>query len=46
MESFLKYQKERPEITTIEDYKSVAPDLNKEIGELMIEGMRLAGLPG
>ena len=44
-EWLLKYQKERPEIKTIEDYKSVAPDLNKDIGELMIEGMRLAGLP-
>ena len=43
-EWLLKYQKERPEIKTIEDYKSVAPDLNKEIQELMIEGMRLAGL--
>ena len=44
-EWLLKYQKERPEIKTIEDYKGVAPDLNKEIQELMIEGMRLAGLP-
>ena len=41
----MKYQEERPEIKTIEDYKSVAPDLNKEIQELMIEGMRLAGMP-
>ena len=44
-EWLLKYQEERPEIKTIEDYKSVAPDLNKEIQELMIEGMRLAGMP-
>ena len=44
-EWLLKYQKERPEIKTIDDYKSVAPDLNKEIQELMIEGMRLAGMP-
>ena len=29
----------------MDDYKSVAPDLNNEIKELMIEGMRLAGLP-
>ena len=33
------------QIKTIDDYKSVAPDLNKEIQELMIEGMRLAGMP-
>ena len=44
-EWLLKYQKERPEIKTMDDYKSVAPDLNNEIKELMIEGMRLAGLP-
>jgi tetratricopeptide (TPR) repeat protein len=44
-EWLLKYQKERPEIKTIDDYKSVAPDLNNEIKELMIEGMRLAGMP-
>ena len=44
-EWLLKYQEDRPEIKTIEDYKSVAPDLNKEIHELMIEGMRLAGMP-
>ena len=44
-EWLLKYQEERPEIKTIEDYKSVAPDLNKDIQELMIEGMRLAGMP-
>ena len=44
-EWLLKYQEERPEIKTIHDYKSVAPDLNKDIQELMIEGMRLAGMP-
>ena len=44
-EWLLKYQKERPEIKTIDDYKGVAPDLNNEIKELMIEGMRLAGMP-
>ena len=44
-EWLLKYQEERPEIKTIDDYKSVAPDLNKEIQELMIEGIRLAGMP-
>ena len=44
-EWLLKYQEERPEIKTIEDYKSVAPDLNNKIKELMIEGMHLAGMP-
>ena len=44
-ECLIQYQKERPEIKTIDDYKGVAPDLNNEIKELMIEGMRLAGMP-
>jgi hypothetical protein len=44
-EWLLKYQEERPEIKTIEHYKSVAPDLNNKIKELMIEGMQLAGMP-
>ena len=44
-EWLLKYQKERPEIKTIEDYKGVAPSMNSKIKELMIEGIRLAGLP-
>ena len=41
----IKISKRTPRIKTIDDYKSVAPDLNKEIQELMIEGMRLAGMP-
>ena len=44
-EWLLKYQKERPEIKSIEDYKNVAPDFNNEIKSIMIEGMKIAGLP-
>ena len=34
-----------PEIKSIEDYKNVAPDFNNEIKSIMIEGMKIAGLP-
>ena len=44
-EWLLKYQKERPEIKNIEDYKTVAPSLNEQIKNLLIEGMKIAGLP-
>ena len=44
-EWLLKYQTERPEIKSIEDYKNVAPDFNNEIKSIMIEGMKIAGLP-
>ena len=40
-----KYQKERPEIKNIEDYRTVAPSLNEQIKNLLIEGMKMAGLP-
>ena len=43
-EWLLKYQEERPEIKTINDYKSVAPDLNKEIEELRDERQEVNSL--
>ena len=30
---------------SIEDYKNVAPDFNNEIKSIMMEGMKIAGLP-
>ena len=44
-EWLLKYQKERPEIKSIEDYKNVAPEFNNDIKSIMIEGTKIAGLP-
>ena len=39
-----KYQDNRPEIKTLEDYEKVAPELNQEVKDILINGMRLAGL--
>ena len=39
-----KYQENRPEIKTLEDYEQVVPQINKEVSEILLNGMRLAGL--
>jgi hypothetical protein len=38
------YQTERPEIKTVTDCKKVAPSLNVEIGALIVDGLKIAGL--
>jgi len=40
-----KYQKARPEIKTLEDYRKVVPEMNEFLKDNLIEGLRLAGLP-
>ena len=39
-----KYQENRPEIETLEDYKQVVPQINKEVTEILLNGMSKAGL--
>ena len=39
-----KFQKERPEIKTIADYKKVVPEMTVSLRDNLIEGMKLAGL--
>ena len=39
-----KYQENRPEIKTIEDYEKVIPELNQQIKDTLLDGMRKAGL--
>ena len=39
-----KYQENRPEIKTIEDYEQVVPQINREVKEILLNGLRKAGL--
>jgi len=39
-----KYQEDRPEIKTIEDYEKVVPGVNQEVKNILLDGMRKAGL--
>ena len=39
-----KYQENRPEIETLEDYKQVVPQINKEVTEILLNGIGKAGL--
>ena len=39
-----KYQENRPEIKTIEDYEKVVPGINQEVKDILLDGMRKAGL--
>ena len=39
-----KYQENRPEIKTIEDYEKVVPGPSKEVTDILLDGMRKAGL--
>jgi tetratricopeptide (TPR) repeat protein len=39
-----KYKENRPEIKTLEDYKKVVPEINKEVKEILLNGMSKAGL--
>ncbi len=39
-----KYQENRPEIKSLEDYKQVVPQINKEVREILLNGISKAGL--
>ena len=39
-----KYQENRPEIKTIDDYEQVVPQINQEVKDILLNGMRKAGL--
>ena len=39
-----KYQENRPEIKTIKDYENVVPGINQEVKDILLNGMRKAGL--
>ena len=39
-----KYQENRPEIKTLEDYEQVVPQINQEVKDILLNGMRKAGL--
>ena len=39
-----KYQENRPEIKTMEDYEKVVPGPSQEVTDILLEGMRKAGL--
>ena len=39
-----KYQENRPEIKTIDDYDQVVPQINQEVKDILLNGMRKAGL--
>ena len=41
---FEKYQKDRPEIKTIEDYEKVVPGVNQEVRQILLDGLRKVGL--
>ena len=41
---FEKYQKNRPEIKTIEDYEKVVPGVNQEVRKILLDGLRKVGL--
>ena len=41
---FEKYQKDRPEIKTIEDYEKVVPGVNQEVRKILLDGLRIVGL--
>tara|TARA_B100000683_G_scaffold168791_1_gene162662 strand:+ start:126 stop:1955 length:1830 start_codon:yes stop_codon:yes gene_type:complete len=39
-----KYQENRPEVKTLEDYEQVVPQINQEVKDILLNGMRKAGL--
>ena len=39
-----KYQKNRPEIKTLEDYEKVVPAVNQDVKNILLDGVRKAGL--
>ena len=39
-----KYKENRPEIKTIKDYENVVPGINQEVKDILLNGMRKAGL--
>ena len=39
-----KYQENRPEIKTLEDYEKVVPAVNQDVKNILLDGVRKAGL--
>ena len=39
-----KYQDNRPEIKTLADYEKVVPELNQDVTDILIKGLKIAGL--
>ena len=39
-----KYQENRPEVKTLEDYEQVVPQINQEVKDILLNGMKKAGL--
>ena len=39
-----KYQDNRPEIKTLKDYENVVPEINQKVKEILLNGMKKAGL--
>ena len=39
-----KYQENRPEVKTLEDYEQVVPQINQEVKDILLNGMIKAGL--
>ena len=39
-----KYQENRPEIKTLADYQKVVPEVNQEVKDILMDGMKKAGL--
>ena len=39
-----KYQENRPEIKTLKDYENVVPEINQKVKEILLNGMKKAGL--
>ena len=39
-----KYQENRPEVKTLEDYEQVVPQINQEVKDILMDGMKKAGL--
>ena len=39
-----KYQDNRPEIKTLADYEKVVPELNQDVTDILLKGLKIAGL--
>ena len=39
-----KYLDNRPEIKTLTDYEKVVPELNQDVTDILLKGLKIAGL--
>ena len=39
-----KYLDNRPEIKTLADYEKVVPELNQDVTDILLKGLKIAGL--